>query len=154
VEPTPRAGESQYGLGLIPLHTSAAGQPEFDAAYVSFTDELSLPANALPVALVSFTPSEGLPTAPVTFFTAGSRDPDGEIIHYVWDFGDGTTGEGQKVSHAYAQVGRYEVSLSVTDSRGATAVAEAWIEVAPPNEEAWDRPQNPGTPGGGCGCGK
>ncbi len=137
VEATPRAGERQSGLGSIPLRTGAGGKPEFDPAYTRFTDELSLPPNALPVPSLSFAPAETLPTAPVTFLAAGSRDPDGEIVRYVWDFGDGTAGEGEKTSHAYSEAGKYKVRLSVTDSRGATAVAEAWILVVASSAE-WD----------------
>jgi hypothetical protein len=83
VEATPRAGEKQRSLGSIPLRTGAGGQPEFDLAYTRFTDELSLPPNALPVPSISFAPAETPPTVPVTFLTAGSRDPDGEIVRYV-----------------------------------------------------------------------
>jgi len=37
---------------------------------------------------------------------------------FYWDFGDGTTGEGQTVNHTYAQQGMYQVLLTATDSSG------------------------------------
>lgn len=40
---------------------------------------------------------------------------------YAWNFGDGTTGAGQFVTHQYRAVGTYPVSLTVTDQRGAQA---------------------------------
>ena len=40
------------------------------------------------------------------------------IASYEWDFGDGTTGTGFQVSHAYACDGTYDVTLTVTDSAG------------------------------------
>jgi hypothetical protein len=43
---------------------------------------------------------------------------DGEA---VWDFGDGTTATGRVVRHAFAQPGRYEVLLTVTDAAGRRA---------------------------------
>lgn len=47
----------------------------------------------------------------------GSR---GEITGYRWDFGDGETGQGSYVHHWYDAPGRYQVTLTVTDSRGAS----------------------------------
>lgn len=49
-----------------------------------------------------------------------SIDLDGTISKYNWDFGDGETGSGEKVDHTYNTVGRYTVSLTVTDDDGAT----------------------------------
>ena len=50
-----------------------------------------------------------------------SRDPDGSITRYAWDFGDGTTGDGAIVGHTYAAAGTYAMTLAVTDNVGATA---------------------------------
>ena len=56
-----------------------------------------------------------------TFFDASSSfDPDGEIISYKWDFGDGTTSIGKTVSHSFANSGFYTVSLTVIDNDEAT----------------------------------
>ena len=58
----------------------------------------------------------------ITFSAASSSDPDGEIVSYAWDFGDGNsteTGEPQ-VQHSYASPGLYKVTLTVTDDDGAT----------------------------------
>ncbi len=51
------------------------------------------------------------------FDASRSRDPDGAIVSYMWDFGDGETGSGRRVDHVYAQSGRYVVRLIVTDDR-------------------------------------
>jgi hypothetical protein len=58
-----------------------------------------------------------------TFDGGGSSDPDGSITSYGWDFGDGTSAGGAVASHAYAAVGGFTVTLTVTDNGGATAVA-------------------------------
>jgi PKD repeat protein len=49
---------------------------------------------------------------------AESTDDD-EIVKFLWEFGDGATGTGRKVSHTWAAPGTYEVTLWVTDERGA-----------------------------------
>ncbi len=70
--------------------------------------------------------------APVAAFTAtmtnlavavdasGSTDSDGTIASYAWTFGDNSTGTGKTASHTYAAAGSYQVSLTVTDNKGAT----------------------------------
>ena len=54
----------------------------------------------------------------VSFDTSASSDPDGTIVSYEWDFGDGTTGTGPTPSHSYATDGVYAVTLTLTDEDG------------------------------------
>lgn len=61
----------------------------------------------------------------VTFDGSSSYDPDGSIITYDWDFGDGTTGSGITAAHAYSVVGIYTVTLTVMDNGGLTAIDTA-----------------------------
>jgi len=42
-----------------------------------------------------------------------NNSPEG---YYTWDFGDGTTGEGQTISHTYAEDSIYTVTMMVEDS--------------------------------------
>jgi PKD repeat protein len=46
--------------------------------------------------------------------------PDGTIVKYDWDFGDGHTGTGVKPTHTYTAPGKYNVTLTVTDDMGVT----------------------------------
>ena len=56
---------------------------------------------------------------PTEFASTSTTNPMGQNIEgYVWDFGDGQTGNGANVSHAYAQVGEYQVSLLVQTGSG------------------------------------
>jgi len=52
-----------------------------------------------------------------SFIFDGSKsyDPDGKIISYQWDFGDGEKAEGAQVTHTYKKSGRYKVVLTVMD---------------------------------------
>ncbi|MBB5935054.1 PKD domain-containing protein [Streptomyces zagrosensis] len=54
------------------------------------------------------------------FDASASKDSDGSISSYAWEFGDGKTGEGDKLSHTYDKNGAYQVKLTVTDNSGKT----------------------------------
>ncbi len=56
----------------------------------------------------------------VTLDASAASDPDGSVVEYAWDFGDGETATGAQpvVRHTYAQPGRYTVMLTVTDDEG------------------------------------
>lgn len=51
------------------------------------------------------------------------------IVRYDWDFGDGETGEGELVQHAWPDAGTYQVSLTVTDEDGSVASDTLTVEV-------------------------
>ena len=59
----------------------------------------------------------------VAFDGSASRDLDGKIKLYRWDFGDGTALEGDKVEHVFDKPGTYKVTLTVTDDQGSTCSA-------------------------------
>jgi PKD repeat protein len=57
----------------------------------------------------------------VAFDATGSTPGIGKIVHYAWNWGDGSPVEGEEagapiVTHAYAAPGSYEVTLTVTNS--------------------------------------
>lgn len=70
---------------------------------------------------------------PGTFDGSGSFDPDGSIVSYDWNFGDGSTGTGVSPTHIYAAEGLYTVTLTVTDDGGLTDsdTSSAVIDPAP-----------------------
>lgn len=65
-----------------------------------------------------------------SFSGAASVDPNGSLVSYQWDFGDGATGDGATPSHVYAQDGVYTVRLTVTDNDGLTDTATFSVTVA------------------------
>src|SRR5439155_1702026 len=51
-------------------------------------------------------------------FTDQSTDPDGSVIGWSWNFGDGATSNSRNPSHPYGATGDYTVTLTVTDYPG------------------------------------
>ena len=70
----------------------------------------------------------------VTFSAEDSSDPDGTIDTWNWNFGDGTTGTGETVTHSYNYGGRYIILLRVFDDKGANATNDndlLFLDVSP-----------------------
>ena len=75
-----------------------------------------------------YTGSEG--GSSIAMSAAASVDPNGTVVNYAWDFGDGTTGTGPSVTHTYAQDGVYQVTVVVTDNDGLTDSVQTIASVA------------------------
>ncbi|NMH64029.1 S8 family serine peptidase [Shewanella salipaludis] len=58
-----------------------------------------------------------------------SQDPDGDIVEWYWQFGDGQSSTLANPQHKYAEAGEYPVSLTVTDSRGGSDTQTRMIRV-------------------------
>jgi probable HAF family extracellular repeat protein len=90
------------------------------------------PANRVPTAAFTVTPAKGMVSLAVAVDGAGSRDPDGTITGYLWNFGDGATATGVTAMHTYTKPGRFQIELSVTDNNGALDRAEhAVVSMSP-----------------------
>ena len=97
------------------------------------TTSVTVSVNADPVPAFS-TNCQGLTCAPDG---SASTDPDGSIASYSWTFGDGTPAVTGKVPspHAYDNPGSFDITLTVTDDKGATATKTQTVTVAlPPNK--------------------
>jgi PKD repeat protein len=57
----------------------------------------------------------------IHFDASDSYDPDGTIVSYHWDFGDGNTATGMTTDYVYSEVGEYTVNLVVTDDDGGSS---------------------------------
>jgi YVTN family beta-propeller protein len=132
-------------LGGFPGATGVAFEPRGLSAYVTdasgtaltrFDATRNVTAGSIPVGTAptaaAVVPNQGpranLFISPVrarakkrlTFHAAGSSDPDGSIVNYAWDFGDGGHAEGSSPTrtHRYRRPGNYQVTLVVTDDEG------------------------------------
>ncbi|MBW2562581.1 MAG: PKD domain-containing protein [Deltaproteobacteria bacterium] len=117
-------GDGETGKGISALHTfrnpgrytvrlTIIDNSKTSTSRVS--DEMTVTVNHLPIADAG-RDRVGMPGQVFVFDGSASVDPDGKIIKYVWDFGDGTTQNGTKVSHSYSNPGKYNLLLTVYDN--------------------------------------
>lgn len=85
--------------------------------------------NTPPVPVVEIHPTSGEAPLFVKAEASQSFDPDGDSLSFSWDFGDGTSAEGQSVEHRYDAEGEYLLTLTVTDSRGLSTSVKVPIQV-------------------------
>lgn len=89
--------------------------------------------NQLPQSDFSFSPSSPARGETVNFNGELSSDPDGAIVSWQWDFGDGHIGSGLRTTHSFIWVGEsnrtFTVILKVTDNRGGVSVSGKSITI-------------------------
>ena len=88
--------------------------------------------NDEPRASFAYSPSEVKAGEPVGFRDS-SNDPDGSVVAWLWDFGDGSTSTEKNPSHSYDSPGTYTVVLTVTDDRGMKGSHSETVLVLPAN---------------------
>jgi PKD repeat protein len=82
-----------------------------------------------PVSSIQNEPKEGCAPLTVSFDGSQSASPNGDIVSYEWDFGDGSTSTGIKTSHIFTSAGEYTVTLTVTDDPGLKGKSQTHIMV-------------------------
>ncbi|WP_166345735.1 PQQ-dependent sugar dehydrogenase [Phytoactinopolyspora limicola] len=84
-----------------------------------------------PAARVAANPRSGQAPLEVAFSSAGTHHPEdgGEIVDYLWTFGDGATSDATDPVHTYTDEGIYPAMLTVTDADGRTGQASVTIVV-------------------------
>ncbi len=95
--------------------------------------------NAPPKPVVTIAGGSPYGPAPlaVTFDISGSSDPDGQIVSFTFDFGDGTapvqgTDLTQPIEHIYESAGHYLARLTVVDNTGKKENTQTPIIVSTP----------------------
>lgn len=79
--------------------------------------------NRPPTASFTEPATTAMTDAVINFDASSSYDPDGSIVDYTWDFGDGANATGLTATHSYAHNGTYNVTLTVKDDDGAMVSA-------------------------------
>ena len=86
-------------------------------------------SNQPPIVSASATPTSGTAPLPVSFSSAGSSDPEGQPVTYLWTFGDNTTSTAANPSHTYTQAGAYSARLALSDGVNTTYSSPISISV-------------------------
>jgi PKD repeat protein len=100
-----------------------------------------------PVADFTYSPIAPTPGLPVGFDGSASRDFDGQIVDYAWDFdADGRTdATGPAAVWVFRASGSYSVSLTVTDDGGSHDTASYVVELTAPPTPSAPTPTSPET---------
>jgi parallel beta-helix repeat protein len=102
----------------------------------AFESQSSGGSNQPPTAAASAQPASGGAPLEVQFSADGSSDPDGTIVSYAWDLGDGSTSFEANPVHTYDNAGVYDVTLTVTDDDGATGSDALVVTVSQATQKA------------------
>jgi chitinase len=96
--------------------TDNAGATDADSANVTV---VAADQNQPPVAQINGPFNTDANTS-ISLSSAGSADPDGNVVGYSWNFGDGNSSTAANPSHSYNSDGQYTITLTITDDEGAT----------------------------------
>jgi PKD repeat protein len=124
-----------YGSGLTPSHVYA--ENGVYSATLKVTDSQGIITSSTFTVTVYDAPvipeledRTGVSGVEMGFSAEDAYDPDGEIVSYEWDWGDGTDpSTGLTPGHTYAENGVYEVTLTVTDSQGVSTSSTFTVTV-------------------------
>ncbi len=94
------------------------------------SSSVQLLVNKPPESSFTFSPNEPQAEKTVQFRDA-STDHDGQIVSWLWEFGDGATSEEKNPKYEYGNKGIYTVKLTVKDDHGAEDISTDSITVEP-----------------------
>jgi len=105
--------------GPVEFVTGPEGNIYFLAIYTGELKKIThTSGNRQPIVNISATPTSGIAPLTVNFSSAGTSDPDGNPITYLWNFGDGSTSTSSNPVKVYGINGVYTASLTVFDNLG------------------------------------
>src|SRR5918992_354663 len=137
VRPVSPRGMAAFGgdLGVTWMNGSYPHYEDYRTSILGLAPGVT---NQPPVADAEPNVRSGSAPLQVHFDGSHAYDPDGSIVSWEWDFGDGTGATGEQVTHTYTAGGRHFPSLRVTDANGEESVLVEEIPVGVPTAPgAW-----------------
>ncbi|MFA6919204.1 MAG: lamin tail domain-containing protein [Patescibacteria group bacterium] len=86
------------------------------------------PTNTPPYAIIHSS-STGYLDEEIEFDASSSTDDENNLATYYWNFGDSSSSEEIIASHIFPAIGDYLISLTVTDTEGASSTATTSINI-------------------------
>jgi hypothetical protein len=132
-------GTIQWSWGLDDFNAPELRAPALNPAAQQITRNVlaRFVGDVFPTPRVDLTRLQKVGADPeVGFSAAGSSDPDGAIVRYGWDFGDGHGDEGAAATHRYGTPGQYPVTLTIRDDRGAASSLTMMLDIPGPGPGA------------------
>jgi subtilisin family serine protease len=71
----------------------------------------------------------------IQFNGTPSSDPDGQLLIWYWNFGDGTNALGPRPTHRYSTPGTYTVTLTVRDNLGGVSSKSTTATIRPSSKK-------------------
>lgn len=108
-------GNYYFGWIVDPNNTVSEGDRVNNGT--TYGNALTIPTATPPTACFTASPVLGQAPLFVSYDASCSSDPNGSIVSYSWDLGDGGSDSGVSGANAYG-TGIYELTLTVTDNEG------------------------------------
>ncbi len=125
---------------FVNYRVNASGQFEYDVVFHGMNTEEGA-VNKAPVAVING-PYSGNVNEAISFKSDGSKDEDGKIVAYKWEFGDGTVSNEQNPTHVYTKEGTYTARLTVTDDKGLTNTVTTNVTVQKKEDNSVEKEPN------------
>jgi glucose/arabinose dehydrogenase/peptidoglycan/xylan/chitin deacetylase (PgdA/CDA1 family) len=116
--------------GPVEFVTGPEGNIYFLSIYTGELKKIThTSGNRQPIVSISATPTSGLAPLSINFSSAGTNDPDGNPITYLWNFGDNSTSTSANPNKVYSINGSYTATLTVFDNQGGQTTKSIKITV-------------------------
>ena len=124
-----------FQIAFLQIPLLAQEQPDEDDEPITEPKRIShgLHYNTLAPIAITNGPYDGIVSQTIEFDGSASHDPDGIIIYYKWNLGDGTVAEEKTTTHSYSHPGIYYISLMVIDNFGIKNTTTTTATIIQPN---------------------
>lgn len=128
--------KASYTFNQSGTYTVALRVTDNTNQYQISTQQITVNGANAPTSVISIPSPSGKYFSGTQYSFDGSQSssPNGKIVSYEWDFGDGTPHANTRVAnHTYKDTGKFEVSLKTTDDSGVSGTATQELKVELPS---------------------